>query len=115
MNKIDKYSKVIDTRDLVKRLRYLEYDDIKLDNDELKELEELRIMESEISEWTNGETLINVDYWVEYVRKMLIDCGYLPKDLPSFIEINWEKTADNIKIDYSECNYNGKVYYYRDC
>lgn len=78
------------------------------DQDELKELEEL---ESEIPEWRCGNTLIHESYWVDYVKQLLEDVG----DLPWYITVNWDATADNIKADYSECEYQGETYYYRNC
>lgn len=83
------------------------------DEDEQEELAELENMESEISEWRYGEVLIHEDNWVSYVKELLEDCGDLPKDLPWYIVINWKETADNLKSDYSEIEYQGNTYYYR--
>ena len=80
---------------------------------EAEELAELEELESEISEWRHGETLILVSDFVEYVEEMLKDCGDLPKDIPWYIAIDWQKTADNIAIDYSIVTYQGQDYYVR--
>lgn len=137
-------SKVLDTRDLQKRLDDLETekqdfidnaraeheesgseddfveDDYAKDwaeenSDEAQELEELKSMSDEIPEWRHGETLIREDYWEEYVEEMLKDCGDLPQDIPHYIVIDWKATADNIAADYSTLEYQGDSYYYRNC
>ena len=41
-------------------------------------------------------------------------CGYISDDFPSWIEIDWEATAENVKQDYSELEYEGGTYFYRD-
>ena len=67
------------------------------------------------SDWSYGETLIREDYFTEYAEQTLIDCGYIPKDLPSWIVIDWEETADNLKIDYMEVSFMGETYWMRCC
>ncbi len=79
--------------------------------DDLKALQELR---DEIgSEFTYGETLISEDYWPEYVEDLCKDIGDIPRDLPSYIVIDWSATADNIKVDYSEIEIDGETFFYR--
>ena len=48
-------------------------------------------------------------------QELLVDCGYIPKDLPSWIVIDWEETADNLKIDYMEVSLMGETYLMRCC
>ena len=38
----------------------------------------------------------------EFAEQIASDCGYVTRDLPSWIEINWEKTWDNLSYDYTE-------------
>ena len=40
----------------------------------------------------------------EFAENLVSDCGYVQSDLPYWIEIDWEKTWDNLSYDYSECN-----------
>lgn len=63
-------------------------------------------------DWYPGY-LIRESYFVEYCQHLLDDIGDLPKDLPSYIAIDWEKTADNLRVDYSESEYEGVTYLYR--
>jgi hypothetical protein len=79
--------------------------------EELKEIEEINSIEVELgSEFEYGVTLVDVDDWEEYVEELLEDIGYIPKDFPSWIEIDWESTANNVKVDYMEVTYQGNSY-----
>ena len=40
----------------------------------------------------------------DFVQNLIEDCGELPKDLPTYIHIDWELTARDIMMDYSEHN-----------
>ncbi len=83
--------------------------------DELKEIEEIDDVENELgSEFKYGVTLVDVDDWEEYVEELLEDIGYISDDFPSWIEIDWKATAENVKQDYSELEYEGETYFYRD-
>ena len=44
---------------------------------------------------------------------MLIDCGTIPADLPSWVEIDWDATAHNVKVDYNTVDINGGTYWFR--
>jgi multidrug efflux pump subunit AcrA (membrane-fusion protein) len=81
--------------------------------DERQELAELEELESEVSEWRYGATLIPESDFTDYCRELLVDCGDLPSDLPSYVVIDWEATADNLRADYSEGEYNGTTYLFR--
>jgi len=40
----------------------------------------------------------------DFVMQLLEDCGDIPRDLPSYIHIDWESTARDIMFDYSQSN-----------
>ena len=40
----------------------------------------------------------------EFAEQIASDCGYIKGDLPFWIEIDWEKTWDNLSADYTEIN-----------
>ena len=87
-------------------------------DEEREELKALLALNDEcegLSDWTHGETLIHSNYWVEYVEGLLIDCGDLPKEIPHYIAIDWEKTADNIEQDYMRVDFDGEEYLIRNC
>lgn len=127
----------LDTRDLQERLEELEGERTDLqeavndaegeeekqtaheeldvwEGDNLEELEALWKLKDEVSEWDDGNTLVPEDDWIDYVEEMLKDYGYLPPEIPWYIEIDWEKTAENIAQDYGTVDYLGTTYYYRN-
>jgi|TARA_R100001530_G_scaffold1410_2_gene2562 antirestriction protein len=64
------------------------YIDLGIGNDELENFEEA--YQGEYS--SNGE----------FVQELLEDTGTIPKDLPPYIHIDWERTASDIMMDYAE-------------
>jgi hypothetical protein len=58
-------------------------------------------------------TLIRDSYFQTYARELLEDCGDIPRDLPDYIAIDWQTTADNIRVDYTACEIDGITYWYR--
>ena len=84
-------------------------------SEELVELESLKEeIESNSDEgFEYGIQLIHEYYIDDYLDELLDDCGYLPKDLPYWIEIDWQATYDNMKEDYNEIELNGNTFYVR--
>jgi hypothetical protein len=64
-------------------------------------------------DWQHGATLIRDSYWVDYCREMIADIGDLPREMPAYIAIDWEKTADNLKPDYTSVEFDGQTYWIR--
>jgi hypothetical protein len=58
-------------------------------------------------------TLVRCCYFTTYARDLLEDCGTIPRDLPSWVEIDWEATARNVRIDYTPVEIDGATYWYR--
>ena len=54
-----------------------------------------------LGEWADDE---------DFVKNLIEDTGELPKDFPAYIHIDWEMTARDIMMDYSESN----GYYFRN-
>ena len=87
------------------------------DSDQGGELQMLRALADEAEhcgDWDHGATLIHEDFFIEYCQEMLQDIGDLPREIPHYIVIDWEATADNLKADYSEVTYGDQTYYIRD-
>ena len=82
-------------------------------SEELAELESLKEeIESNSDEgFEYGIQLIHENDIDDYLYEMLIDCGYLPKDMPSWIKIEWQATYNNMKEDYNEIELNGNTFY----
>jgi hypothetical protein len=85
------------------------------ERDELVELLKVWRECENFSDWTYGEQLIRDNYFTEYARQMLEDCGTIPSELPWYVAVDWDKTADNIKVDYTYVDFNGVDYWIRNC
>lgn len=82
--------------------------------EELKEIEAIDNLENEIgSEFTYGVTLIEEEDFEDYCEELVKDCGYISDDFPSWIEIDWAETTNNMSEDYSEVDFMGETYLYR--
>lgn len=87
------------------------------DEENAEELEALKAIceegSGQCSDWEHGETLIREDYFTEYAEELVKEIGDMPREIPSYIEIDWEATADNLKADYSTIEIDGTTYYHR--
>lgn len=54
-----------------------------------------KVEEAYVGEYSND---------IEFVQTLLEDCGDVPDNLPSYIHIDWERTARDIMYDYSTHN-----------
>lgn len=108
---------VVSSMDIIARIEELkDCDD--LDENEKAELAALQKFENDydhVTEWNYGADFIAEDYFTEYVKEMLNDCGTIPRDLPDYVAIDWEQTADNLKCDYADAEFNGVSYYVLSC
>lgn len=93
-----------------------------LDTEEAQEFKQLQDILEELKgcggdEQFRGDwypiTLIREDYFTEYCIELVQDVGDLPRDLPTYLEIDWEKTADNLRHDYSWVSIGDNDYLYR--
>ena len=126
-NELDLTADLIDVRDIIARYEEVEAEIEATAPDELRneliiERCALRDILDELKGYGGYEqwrgdwypiTLIDDRYFVEYVQDLLADCGVLPRDLPHYIEIDWQATARNIRTDYSPVDINGRTYWYR--
>lgn len=58
-------------------------------------------------------TIIRDSYFEEYTEELITDCGYISKDFPSWIAIDWEKTANAVQQDYTSAEFDGVTYWAR--
>jgi hypothetical protein len=58
-------------------------------------------------------TLIADFAFEDHARELLEECGTIPKDLPWYVAIDWETTAENIRVDYTSVDVGATVYWYR--
>ena len=128
MNRITNDMEVIDSRDIIKRIdelegllkeeyEYIDETDFECDTlaYEYQTLKALTEQLVDVQDWKYGATLIHEDYFTEYCKGMLEDCGSIPKDLPWYIEnhIDWEGVAKGLKMDYYKVEFDGEIYYIR--
>jgi len=62
-------------------------------------------------------TLIRDSYFVDAMKELCEDIGDVPrageKGFPSYMVIDWEATADNLRADYSSVEFDSVTYWYR--
>lgn len=114
MNEINYQADTLNPADLLKRLNYLENqieenEDDFFDYDELDELREHEDILKQLAD--NGTILINSDYFKEYIQDELKENGMLD-GVPNFLVIDWESTANDMLMDYSEVGLDGEVFFY---
>lgn len=109
-----------DPSDKADALRNLEAAQAEFGEDERVELAALEELRSEVG--ADGDDisedagpLVHESDWEEYCREMLEDCGTIPRDLPWYVEIDWQATAQNIAQDYGRMTWDGSTYYFRNC
>jgi hypothetical protein len=79
--------------------------------------EEMETLESVIDEcsgygdFEHGETLIAEHYFTEYAEELCKEIGDMPAEITSYLVIDWEATAENIKCDYTTVEIEGTTYY----
>lgn len=82
--------------------------------DEYAKIEEIDHVEDMVgSDIYHGVTLISEDDFKEYVQDLIEDSYIEIGKLPSWIEIDWQQTAENVKQDYSVLEYDGETYYFQ--
>lgn len=86
--------------------------------DNSDDAEELKILEKLAEDahgynldWEHGIVLIHESHFVEYTKATIIECGYISRDTPDWIVIDWEETAENVKVDYTEVDFDGETYF----
>ena len=68
---------------------------------------------NESSDWTHGEALISASYFTDYTQQLAEDLGSVGEN-SQWIVIDWDATAENLKADYSEIDFDGETYYIRN-
>lgn len=128
-DEITGHEDILDSRDIIERIEELtdalditaeevmpgtagELEDIR---NELEMLESIKEQaEAYCPDWEYGVTLINSDYWPTYAEELVKDVGDLPKDLPRYIAIDWDATANALLVDYTTIELrHGATYYAR--
>lgn len=89
------------------------------------EAEELKTLESLLNDlcgyggdhqWEGSwypVTLIADSHFADYAKELAEDTGAVGKDNASWLVIDWEASAKNIRQDYAGVDYDGVMYWYR--
>ena len=85
--------------------------------DDLREYQALKEFASEFEDYCEdyryGAGAIHEDYFTEYCMDMLADIGDLPAEIPDYIVIDKDATAEKLKVDYTEIDFDGQTYFVR--
>lgn len=105
---------------------YEEIEDIKRDigarKDQIEEIQEeltplLKLQEEAqgyCPDWRYGATLIRDDYFEEYAEELAEDIGAIDRNATwPLNHIDWEAAANELKLDYTEIDYDGQSYWIR--
>jgi hypothetical protein len=115
-NDIDNGQDIIDSRDIIARIEELDSLDER-DEDEAKELTILRKVADQgegYGDWEYGEGLIRESYFETYAQELAEDIGAIGKDMQwPLSHIDWEAAAEELKMDYTEIDFDGITYYMR--
>jgi hypothetical protein len=109
---------VIDSRDVIERIDYLETDEEALDEDERDELTALRALAAEAegyaADWQYGETLIRDTYFKDYAMELAEDIGAIDSNAswPNTC-IDWDQAARELQYDYTSVDFDGVTYWIR--
>lgn len=119
--RISEYDDLIDSRYIISTIEELRaqkeaYPESFDEEEELAVLEKFAAEAEEYCEdWHHGATLVRYSYFKEYVHDFLHDCGDLPKNLPHYVNIDWEATARDFRIEnnYTGINFGNITYWVR--
>ena len=133
----DKYSDVIDSRDVIARIEELEaeraalideIDDagtddavVEWDNsDEAAELRALKALADEAggysSDWPHGEALIRDSYFETYAQELAADTNPEMQTMRwPYTCIDWGQAARELQQDYTSVEFDGVTYWIRSC
>lgn len=113
-------SENISVESLTERVEFLR--DNPLSDDEKAELKELEALLADLEgnggdhQWEGNwypAYLIRESNFVDAMKELCDDIGDIPKELPSYVVIDWEATAKNLRVDYSEQDIDGVTFLYR--
>lgn len=118
-NRVSNSQDVIDSRDVIERIKELEeiIEDGSPTHAEKEELEDLKKLQEEAEgspDWEYGETLVRDSYFEDYAEELARDTGSVDEDAKwPMNHIDWEAAADELKQDYFSVDFGGVDYWIR--
>lgn len=119
---LDLTADIIYTADIIARMEELQ-STVDLSPDDTGEARRIRAILDELVTCGGGDekwegdwypaSLIADRYFADYARELLEDCGTIPADLPTWVEIDWDSTARNVRMDYTSVEVDGRTYWTR--
>lgn len=128
---ISEYADLLDTRDIIERIEWLESDEAKdTDTYEAKEIEEfaqeltdLMAFMDEMKGYGGDEqwrgdwyplTLIADNYFEQYAQELAEEIGDISSEIRwPYTCIDWEKAARELQVDYSEYTFKDHTFWAR--
>jgi hypothetical protein len=120
---ISNHDDIIESHDIIERIEELHTiaADETADTDERthahNELAVLQALQEEaegyVPDWQHGAQLIRDTYFVEAMQELCEDIGDIPHHMPSYLVIDWDATASNLKQDYTSVDFDGVTYWVR--
>lgn len=117
---IDNSADIIDSRDIIARIDYLENTEDEDEQEELANLLKLQEQAEGCSDWDYGATLVRESYFTDHIEELIKDCYNMPEEMDSgtwpynHLSMDYEAAAEEAKVDYSEVDFDGVTYYIRD-
>ena len=115
---IDNSADIIDSRDIIERIAYLEIDPGNNDEEDAAELAALKSLEEDAEgycpDWRHGASLIRDTYFEEYARQLAEDIGAIDRNATwPACHIDWEAAAEALQQDYTSVEFDGVTYWVR--
>lgn len=112
---------IIDSRDIITRIDYLEdvlvdedEDNTDFDHDELQALLSLASECEGYCDWKDGVTLIRYTHFETYAQEFANDVGMIKNDDKwPYTCIDWDKAAGELAMDYTTADFDGIDYLFR--
>jgi hypothetical protein len=115
-------SETIDSFEVIERIDKLETKKREwstgLTSEEAAELVDLRKLEEQgqsVSvDWEYGTVMYRNDHFIQYIKDHTVDILGIPGvDFPSYVVIDWDKTVENFKTDWTPIWFGDTIYYVR--
>ena len=112
---IDNSADILDSRDIIDRIGWLDNTE---DEEEKAELAQLLALQEEAEgycpDWKHGATLIRDNYFEEYAQELAEDIGAIDRNATWPMNcIDWKEAARLLQQDYTSVDFDGVEYWVR--